>query len=84
MKATKQSSKTSAEKIIEDLDIYVRHYHASKGSGFRAQGQPSDALNAAKRLYDLGILSSLESAQLTRQGFEIARQVHQSLVWCNR
>ena len=79
MKSTRQSSNTGVEKVIEDLDIYVRHYHASTSSRSRAQVQASDAHNAAKRLYDQGILSSLEDAQLTRRGFEIARQIHQSL-----
>lgn len=83
MKTIDQSSNT--DEVIADLDIYVRHYHATthattKETGFRTQEQTSNTLSsAARRLYDLGILSSLEDAQLTPQGFEIARQVYQSL-----
>lgn len=68
------------DEIIVDLDIYARHYHVSGISAFRIQEKtPSNIAEAARRLHKQGLLSSLEDAQLTPEGFEIARQVCQSL-----
>ena len=70
----------NTDEIIADLDLYARHYHVSGISGFRIQEEtPNVIAEAAKRLYERGLLSSLEDARLTPEGFEIAQQVYQSL-----
>lgn len=70
----------NTHEIIADLDIYARHHHTSKKSRFRIQkNAPEELAEAARRLVERGLLSGLEDARLTPEGFEIARHVYQSL-----